>query len=119
MPRSATFTAHLQILNQPYSYPFVEVPHAVAEPFQSEGITRIRCSVNGKAPYACALKAQKGGFFISLSRQKAKAFGVRVGELLSLEIFEDESEYGMDMPEELQAVIDQEEAFARGWAAMW
>jgi hypothetical protein len=50
----------------------------------------------------------KGGYYISLNKTTRDSLGISVGDKVDVELVRDESKYGLPMPEELQAVLDQD-----------
>ncbi len=56
--------------------------------------------------FYAALKREKSGLYrIYFSKAKQKELGVFVNDYFTLQIFEDTSKYGVEMPEELEAVL--------------
>ena len=61
---------------------------------------------NKEIEFHAALKKEKTGLFrIYFSKAKQKELGVFPNDYFKLQIFEDTSKYGVDMSEELEAVL--------------
>lgn len=63
---------------------------------------RVIIDVNGKGTMHSGLTSNgKGEYFVSVSRERRKQFGIEVDDEVSLIISPDDSEYGLPLPEEL------------------
>jgi hypothetical protein len=90
----------------------VKVPDVKSDQLMSTGNKRWMALLNKKATIRCALMPSKTGYFININQQLAKKLAIQVGDPVHFEMTPDTSEYGMEMPEELQVTFDQEpEAF--------
>ena len=71
---------------------------------------RVICKVNDTFSFHAALMpAGKGVYFVNFSKQNAKKFNLKEGEVLNIELTKDDSKYGMPMPEEFQELLYQDE----------
>lgn len=71
--------------------------------------TRLLCSVNGFPEFHCGLVAHGDGCgYISINKKRMKDFNIDLGDEVSLELRHDGSKYGMEMPEELEALLEQD-----------
>ena len=87
------------------------VPNSIAKDFKSQNITRVRCVVKG-IEWQGSILQQKDFYFIMLNQQRIKAFNLRHDEPIEVILTEDESKYGIDMPETLeQELLHSPEAF--------
>ena len=87
----------------------LEVPDAVVQTFLNSNIKRIKCSVNGSKPIHCALMSMGNGrWFINVNKAFCKEHYLRVSDKLQVEIEEDSSKYGMEMPIELEEMLNQD-----------
>ncbi len=91
-----------------WGYHFL-VPDKVAENFLGGKYRRVRCRVNGQFEISSALMGSAFGWFIFLNTKLVNAHNLSVGAPISVSIEKDTSEYGMDMPEELSTMLDQDE----------
>ena len=87
------------------------VPDEVAMQFvEGRKPARVRCLLNGKVDFQCAIRPKGGGgFYINIGtplRQEGKFI---LGQKLHAEVRKDESEFGRDVPEELQELLEMDE----------
>lgn len=87
------------------------VPDAIAVPFQESGHSRVAVlafhqeksiSFHGK------LHNYKECFVISFGKRYQKELGVSKGDFFMLQLLEDTTKYGVEMPEELSAVLESD-----------
>ncbi len=85
------------------------VENSIAEQFISGDDKRVICTVNGLVRYHAALLHDgMGGYMMLLNQARRKQLGVRAGDLLTIQLEKDTSEYGMPMSDELREVLDQD-----------
>ncbi len=96
----------------------VVIPKTMVE--QMGGLrTRLLCSVNGFEEFHCGLVAfGEGRGYISINKKRLKMFGAALGAEVTLELRHDHSKYGMEMPEELEALLEQEPEGAKLFDAL-
>ncbi len=66
---------------------------------------RILCSINKSIYFHCGMLPKKPFHYIMLSKEKIKTLNLEINDEVSVEIFPDKSEFGMEMCEELQEVL--------------
>lgn len=77
--------------------------------FPNRRYKRVTCSINGQEAFHCALMPSgTGDFIITVNKTKRDAWGLRVGERIDVSLEIDTSQYGLPMPEEFRAVLDQD-----------
>ncbi|MEM8527938.1 MAG: YdeI/OmpD-associated family protein [Bacteroidota bacterium] len=77
----------------------------IAEKF-TENDRRVMCSINGEKAFHAALMSDgRGDYFINLNKERRKKLGIVVGEPIQVVLTEDESKYGMPMPEEFEELL--------------
>ncbi len=85
------------------------VENGIAEQFISGDDKRVICTVNGQVRYHAALLHDgMGGYMMLLNQARRKQLGVRAGDLLTIQLEKDTSEYGMPVSDELREVLDQD-----------
>lgn len=68
--------------------------------------TRLQCTVNNRLTWPCGLTAlREGDGYITLNKTRMMQLKVRVGDEVQLSLSPDDSEYGLDVPEELREVL--------------
>ena len=87
------------------------VPDEVAERFvQGRKPARVRCVINGAVHFQCAIRPKGGGgFYINVATPLRQQGKFVLGQKLYATVRKDDSEYGRDMPEELQELLAQDE----------
>ena len=87
----------------------VILPEKYIEEFIAKNEKRIRVIVTFKEKsieFYAALKKEKSGLFrIYFSKAKQKELDIFVSDYFTLQIFEDNSKYGVEMSEELETVL--------------
>jgi hypothetical protein len=58
-----------------------------------------------------------GKLYIMMSKSRLNDINAEEGDEITIEALEDKSEYGADMPEEFQVLLDQDEDFSRRFHA--
>ncbi|MEZ4985934.1 MAG: DUF1905 domain-containing protein [Saprospiraceae bacterium] len=72
--------------------------------------TRVVCVLNGEDPHQCALTPIGSGVYvIKVNQERIKKLRLQEGKVVTVELFPDDSRYGLPMPAEMQAVLDQDE----------
>ncbi len=88
---------------------YLEIPESVVKKVGGFGKTRLFCEVNKAIKFQCGLMALgEGKAYISINSKRMKELGVRKGDLVSVTLTEDTSEYGIVMPEELAELFSQD-----------
>ncbi|MBT8309485.1 MAG: YdeI/OmpD-associated family protein [Flavobacteriaceae bacterium] len=92
------------------------IPAGHAEPFLESKDNRVKVEASFKDKkiiiHSKIQKDRSGNYRITFGKQNQKALGIFPSDYFNLQFFEDTSKYGVDMPDELQAVLDTDsEAF--------
>ncbi|MEO9474057.1 MAG: YdeI/OmpD-associated family protein [Cyclobacteriaceae bacterium] len=98
-------------LNKVYNL-HIPVPDAIAGEFINGNDRRVVCEIEGDKWHA-GLMPSTSGYYILMSQKRVSDLGLKRGDRVVLKLEKDESEYGMDMPEELQVLLDQDEQGSR------
>lgn len=107
-----TFKSYIDYLSK-LKLHHVTVPSDIVDQVGGIG-TRVMCSVNGeKAFHAGMVALGEGAAYITLNKKRMKKFGVEKGDEVEVTLTEDNSKYGMEMPEELEALLEQDAEGAR------
>ena len=89
----------------------VNIPNAVGDPFREAGHKRVRITAYFQDKilhFHGALHYRNGDYIISFGKRYQKELGIFPSDFFELQFFEDQSKYGVDMPEEFQAVLDSD-----------
>lgn len=105
------FTATIEVFTSPLWKYHLKVPEAVVEEFvKKKKIKRVLCTLNDTHSFQCALMPAGGGiYFININQQIRKKLHLNAGDEVSVELQKDDSPYGLPMPEELAALLQQDE----------
>ena len=72
--------------------------------------TRLMCSINGQKAFHGGMVALGGGdAYITVNKKRMKEYGVTKGDEVEVTLEMDHSKYGMEMPEELEALLEQDQ----------
>ncbi|MBT8186008.1 MAG: YdeI/OmpD-associated family protein [Eudoraea sp.] len=89
----------------------LEIPEHIASPFILQGHNRVRvmAKFEGRTiTFHGALQKRKGQYYMIFGKKNQKALGVYPNDYFELQLFEDTSKYGVEMPEELEAVLQSD-----------
>ena len=91
------------------AYFFLTVSAGIINQFEKKRHTRLICEVDGKVTFACGLNhLGDGNFFIILSKKNMKPLGKAPGDEVQFRIYEDPNPLGVEVPEVLQVLLDQD-----------
>lgn len=75
----------------------------------SSGKRRVVCALDGQDPHQCALTPiGQGLYVIKVNAKRKKQLGLTPGDKIQVDLYPDDSEYGLPMPEELAAVMQED-----------
>ncbi|WP_343485936.1 YdeI/OmpD-associated family protein [Allomuricauda sp. d1] len=86
----------------------IALPNEIVSPFLENGQKRVKviASFEGKSlEFYAALTKYHGQYTMMFSKNKQKELGIFPNDYFQLQFFEDTSKYGVDVPEELEAVL--------------
>lgn len=89
----------------------LELPEAEVLPFLEKGCSRVLLRAYFKdqeISFHGALHRYNDRYLVSFGRGYQKALGVFPNDYFELQLFEDTSKYGVEMPEELSAVLESD-----------
>lgn len=110
---SLSFATYIRRLDK-LKLNYLEIPGEQVKQLGGTFNIRLLCRVNGAAPFQCGLVALgQGRGYITLSSKRMKALGLQLGDSVQVQLEEDKSEYGMEVPEELAELLRQDEEGAR------
>lgn len=84
------------------------VHKSIAEQFIEGDNRRVKCSIAGEVIIRSGLMPFEEYWYVLCNQSIQKKLNIVLGQSIELEIEKDDSEYGMEMPEELQIMLDQE-----------
>lgn len=86
----------------------ISLPEHTVEPFLAKGQKRVQVVATHEGnsiSFHGALQKRKGLYFLMFGKLNQKKLGIFPNDYFTLQFFEDTSKYGVDMPEELDAVL--------------
>jgi hypothetical protein len=91
-------------------YFYLTIPAKVVNQFEQKRQTRLLCTIEEKYTFQCGLNhLGDGNFFIIIGSQKMKDIGGKLGDKIRFEIKQDPNPLGVDIPEVLEVVLEQDE----------
>ena len=91
-------------------YFFLKIDAEIINQFKNKRHTRFLCTLDQTLTFQCGLNhLGDGNFFIILSTKNLNAVGKNLGDIISFELLEDPNPLGVDMPEVLEALLEQDE----------
>ncbi|MBB6612958.1 DUF1905 domain-containing protein [Pontibacter sp. Tf4] len=89
---------------------YIEVPPAIVEQLGGRFKVRLLCTLNDKLTFQAGLVALgKGAGYISMNNARLKKLGLQSGSDVQVSLAPDESEFGMEVPEELTELLAQDD----------
>ncbi|MGB5555243.1 MAG: YdeI/OmpD-associated family protein [Flavobacteriaceae bacterium] len=91
------------------------LPEEIITPFLEKNIHRVKATArfeNKEINFHGAIQKRNDKFYMIFGKRYQKELGIYPNDYFQLQFFEDDSEYGVEMPEELEAVLASDyEAF--------
>lgn len=86
------------------------IPNKIFKPFADKKMNRVKVNVttqHTETEFYAAVKKDKNSddFKMMFSKQKQKDLKLSLGDEFKMQLFEDTTKYGVEMPEELEAVL--------------
>jgi hypothetical protein len=104
------FDSHIGMLKHLRSIHYLEVPEKVVKALDKKLKSRLICTVNGQVHFQCGLMPLgEGKAYISITKKRLKELNVKLHDAVHIEIVNDTSQYGTEMPEELEELLQQDE----------
>ncbi|MEQ8302817.1 MAG: YdeI/OmpD-associated family protein [Cyclobacteriaceae bacterium] len=113
-PKVFRFSTRLETFHRSFTHTAIIVPDEVMAQLPPKGIIRTKGTFN-KTPFALAIQHRKDGArFFMVSAQLRREAMIQSGDPVNVEFWQVDSNL-VDVPEELQAVIDQDEEAEKLW----
>ncbi|MEM9548930.1 MAG: DUF1905 domain-containing protein [Bacteroidota bacterium] len=92
------------------SYFYISLKAELINQFENKRKTRFICTLEDRLSFQCGLNhLGDGNFFIILSGKRLKELGKAYGEIIHFRLQEDPNPLGVDMPEVLKILLEQDE----------
>lgn len=106
--KPVSFKTHIDKLSYLKTF-YLEIPASVVKQIGGIGKQRLFCEVNKTVKFQCGLIALgEGKAYISINSKRMKEAGVGFGDMVNVILSEDNSEYGVEIPEELAELFKQD-----------
>ncbi len=91
------------------AYYYVQLDAQTVDTFPLKNKTRLICSLKDQVEFQCGLNhLGDGNFFIILSKSRLEEISMYPGEDLSFTVKQDPNPLGVDMPEVLEVLLEQD-----------
>lgn len=88
---------------------YVEVPEKIVKKLGGLNKQRLFCCINTHPKFQCGMMALgEGRGYITVSKKKLKDFTLSLGDTIQVALTPDNSEFGMEVPEELIEIFAQD-----------
>jgi len=90
------------------SYYSLLLPEGIIAPFLEKNLKRVRAIVTfegKKLEFHGAIQKRNGNYYMMFGKRYQKELGLFPNDLFQLQFFEDTSKYGVEVPEEFEAVM--------------
>ncbi|GAA0881297.1 hypothetical protein GCM10009119_42670 [Algoriphagus jejuensis] len=87
----------------------IPVPDDIAAQMMDENHRRVLIWIDGDGPHHMALMKAKECWYILVNQELRKKLSLEEEKVIAVKIGRDHSEFGHDVPEELQVLLDQDE----------
>jgi hypothetical protein len=90
-------------------YFYLMVENSTVEQFEKKRSVRLKCEIDDKISYSCGLNhLGDGNFFIIVANKYFKQLKKELGETVRFKIYEDPNPLGVEEPEVLQVLLEQD-----------
>lgn len=104
------FSTTVGILEHLPGIHYLHIPAEIVAKLGGTMSKRLLCTVNQKLQFQGGLVALgNGGAYISITQKRMKEIGAKLGDTVKLCLEPDKSQYGMQMPRELETLLSQDE----------
>ncbi len=100
-------------------YFYLKIDADIINQFENKRKTRFLCTLERQVTFQCGLNhLGEGNFFIILSTKNLQTVGKQLGETIAFEIAEDPNPLGVEMPEILEVLLEQDDQAKRIFEAL-
>ncbi|WP_299049346.1 DUF1905 domain-containing protein [uncultured Polaribacter sp.] len=91
-------------------YYYLKLDSEIVNQFSKKRATRIICTIDDKISYRCGLNhLGDGNFYVIVAGKYLKKLSKDIGEVVDYKIDEDPDQLGVEMPEVLTVLLEQDE----------
>ncbi|MCU0326138.1 MAG: DUF1905 domain-containing protein [Spirosomaceae bacterium] len=100
-------------------YYYLEISSEIVSQFPKQRATRLICKIEDKLSFGCGLNhLGDGNFFIILSTKNFKQLNKNLNDSVVFSIVEDPNPLGVEIPEVLEAMLEQNDDFKEQFSEM-
>lgn len=116
-PQTYHFSSHLEESNNRLWGQHFIVPAPIGAALtENSDDKRVVCKINNMVEYQCAMVSKGAGVYIvSVNKARVKKLGLKIGDQVQVDLYKDDSEYGLPVPEEFTEVLEQDPAAKAFW----
>ena len=119
MFRYATEQVLRQLDARKGGYFYLELTAEIVNQLPKKRATRLLCTVDDEVTYRCGLNhVGNGNFFIILAGKYLKLLRKKPGDAVRFRLEEDPNPLGVELPEVLEALLEQDEALRKNYDAL-
>ena len=107
--KKISFASRIGKLDYLMGVHYVEVPANIVKKLGGLNKQRLFCSINKHPKFQCGMMALgEGKGYITVSKKKLNQFSIALGDVIKVILEPDNSEFGMEVPEELIEIFAQD-----------
>lgn len=100
----------LQLEPRKGGYFYLRIDASVVEQYAQKRATRLKCMIDEKVSFSCGLNHfGDGHYYIIVAGKYLKTLGKQLGSMVVFEIYEDPNPLGVEVPDVLLALLEQDE----------
>lgn len=104
-----TFVGKLEKFDSHLWQYHIPVPEEIATTYIEGENRRVYCTLNGQHRIQCALMKSQSYWYVLVNKEIRNKLSIEEGDTIKVLLEKDHTEFGHDMPEELQVMLDQDE----------
>lgn len=118
MQKSFSFTTRVQQGDGSLSLHYIDVPIEIAETLANKFPARALVTINGTTFHGGVLRRKDGYYLIQMGKATLKKIKALRNDLVEVKIEPDQTTYGYELPEEMEALLEQDEDGRKIWEAL-
>lgn len=87
---------------------YAVVPDEIAKQFKGKHPIRMRAEINKESTQCALVKRNDGSYIIYLNITIRKKLKINLNDTIFVSLKKDDSEFGLDLPEELEVLLEQD-----------
>lgn len=105
-----SFETHIGKLEYLLGVSYLYIPERIVKEMGGLKCGRLICTLNDKESFQCGfMSLRKGDAYITVNKARMTKLKLKIGDQVKVELEKDESEYGLDMCDEMKAYLEQDD----------